>query len=79
MTAQRRRYSADFKLKVAVEAATEVKTINQIVSEHGVHPNQVRQWKKQLLDEGITVFDKLAPRQQREREVQVAELYEQSG
>jgi putative transposase len=56
MTKRRQRYSAQFKFQGALEAAGELKTINQIASEHGVHPNQVSQWKKQLLEEGPTVF-----------------------
>jgi transposase-like protein len=79
MTKQRRRYSAQFKFRVALEAAGGLKTINQIASDHGVHPNQVSQWKKQLLEEGPTVFINGRARQQREQEAQEAELYEQIG
>ena len=39
-----------------------------IASDHGIHPNQVSQWKKQLLEEGPTVFINGRSRQQREQE-----------
>ena len=41
----RRRYSAEFKSKVALEALREQKTIAEIASEFEVHPNQVSSWK----------------------------------
>jgi putative transposase len=45
-----------FKAKVAFEAATGQKTIAQIASEYGVHPNQIGQWKKKLLKELPVIF-----------------------
>ena len=46
----RKRHDAALKAKVASEAVKVEKTISEISSEYGVHPNQVRQWRKQLLD-----------------------------
>ena len=46
----RKRYSAELKTKVALEAIKAQKTTNEIASEYGVHPSQVAQWKKQALD-----------------------------
>lgn len=79
MTKRRKRYSAQFKFGIALEAVKELKTINQIASEQGVHPNQISQWKKQLLEEGLTVFNSTSARKQREQEAQEAGLYEQIG
>ena len=79
MTNKRRRHSARFKFQVALEAAKETKTINQIASEYELHPNQVSLWKKQLLEEGISVFSSTTTRQQREQEARETELYEQIG
>jgi putative transposase len=44
-----------------------------------VHPNQISQWKKQLLEEGLTAFNSTSARKQREQEAQEAGLYEQVG
>jgi len=41
---------------VALDAAREVKTLNELASQHGVHAAQISQWKKQLLEGGEGVF-----------------------
>ena len=79
MSKKRRQFTADFKFKVALEAAKGTKTISELSSESGVHPNQISQWKRQLLDEGAELFKKNAAKQQREQEQVEAELYEQIG
>lgn len=79
MTRKRRQHSDQFKFKVALEAAKELKTINEIASEHNLHPNLVSGWKKQLLEEGATVFGSHTARQEREQATREAELYEQIG
>lgn len=56
----RERRSAAFKKKVALEAIREKKTINEIASAYDVHPAQVGQWKKQLLDGIDSIFESSA-------------------
>jgi putative transposase len=79
MNKKRKRHGAQFKFQVALEAAKDTKTINQIASEYDLHPNQVSLWKKQLLEEGMSVFSSTTVRQQREQEARETELYEQIG
>ena len=79
MTKQRRKHSAQFKFQVAMDAIKETKTIAQLSAQYGVHPNQISHWKKQLIDEGSTVFSKVNADQQRRQESIQAELYEQIG
>jgi transposase-like protein len=79
MSKRRRRYSADYKFKVALEAARGTKTLAEIASETGVHPNQISRWKGQLLENGAHVFSSNGAQQQREIEKLEAELYEQIG
>ena len=79
MTKKRNRYSAQFKFQVALDAARGQKTINELASEHGLHPNQVSQWKRQLMEEGPTVFSNKTMREQRQQEAAEAELFEQIG
>lgn len=50
-------FTATQKLKVALEAVKGTKTINEIAQEHGVHPNQVSQWKKELLENAGGLFE----------------------
>ena len=42
----RKKYTAEFKAKVALEAIREKKTINEIASQYGIHPQMVRAWKE---------------------------------
>lgn len=79
MTKKRHQYSAEFKFKVALEAAKGTKTISELVSETGVHPTQISDWKRQLLAEGAHLFQRNGNGQQREHEAIEAELYEQIG
>ena len=46
---QRKKHTAQFKAKVAIEALKERKTSSQIASQFEVHGTQVAQWKKQAL------------------------------
>lgn len=78
-TKTRKRYGAQFKFQVALDAAKGSKTINELASEHSVHPNQISQWKRQLLEEGPSVFSASAARDQRQQEASQAELFEQIG
>ena len=79
MTIKRKRRNAQFKFEVALEAAKGLQTSSQIASEREVHPNQISQWKKQLLDEGASIFSNknfLNEKKQSERETA---LYEHIG
>ena len=79
MSKNRRQYSADFKFKVALQAAKTTKTLSEIASETGIHPNQISQWKSHLLNEGPQLFQRHRDASQGERERREAELYEQIG
>lgn len=57
MTKKRNTHSPEFKAKVALEAVRGVRTVNEIAQHHGVHPVQVGQWKKALLERSASVFD----------------------
>jgi len=78
-TKRRKRYGAQFKFQVALGAAKGTKTINELATEHSLHPNQISQWKRQLLEEGPSVFSSSAGREQRQQEASEAELFEQIG
>jgi putative transposase len=79
MTSQRKRYSAEFKAKVALEAIKAERTANEIASSHGIHPNQLTQWKKLLLDELPQIFSDKRVRANKEQEALEAQLYQQIG
>ena len=52
----RRNHSADFKAKVALAAIRGEKTLIELSQQFDVHPNQIKQWKDQLLEGASTVF-----------------------
>lgn len=54
---KRRKFSAEFKARVALDAARGVRTINEIAAESELHPVQVSQWKKELLEGASSVFE----------------------
>ena len=74
----RKKYSSEFKAKVALAAIRGEETTNQIASRFGVHPGQVRQWKRQMLENVTAVFDK-SKKKEKEREALVEELYKKIG
>ncbi len=45
----RKSFTTEFKAKVALAAIRQERTINEIASEHGVHPNQVSDWKREAI------------------------------
>lgn len=79
MTIKRRRFSPEFKFRVALEAAKGQQTISELAGKHGVHPNQVSQWKRQLLDNGADVFSQDSHKEQHAQAAVQTELYEQIG
>jgi transposase-like protein len=79
MTGKRRRHSASFKAKVALEAAKQTKTLAELAKMFQVHPVQISQWKKQLLDGAESLFRDGRRREHEEGQALQAELYEQIG
>lgn len=79
MVMPRKRYSAELKAKVALEAIKGQKTTNEIAAEYGVHPSQIAQWKKQALDELPQIFSSGRNDQKRSEEELTATLYQEIG
>ena len=79
MTTQRRQHSAEFKAKVALEALKGQRTINEIAACYQVHPVQVQQWKKHLLECLPSLFGSKRDKADKEQEELTARLYQQIG
>jgi len=71
----RRRFTADFKARVALEALRGDRTIQEIAARHKVHPNQVSGWKRQAMDGLNAVFSNGAERAGRDHESEVHDLH----
>jgi len=79
MGKSRRRHDAAFKARVGLESLKEEKTIAELSSEYGVHGNQIRKWRKHLLDALPGLFADRRARSDKEREELLSELYRQIG
>lgn len=79
MSTVRKKYSADFKAKAAIEVIKSQRLMNEIATDLAVHPVQLGQWKKQLLDGAAGVF--AAPHQKKalDAEAHQARLYQEIG
>jgi putative transposase len=79
MAGLRKRYSAAFKAKVALEAIKGQRTVSEIASEFGVHPNLITKWKKQVIEELPGLFSDKNERVEKQSQELEAELYRQIG
>ena len=79
MSVQRKRYSAEEKTRVALEAIKGQKTLNELASEYGVHPSQITQWKKQAVAEISAGFSGGRARRERTDEALMDSLYQEIG
>ncbi len=79
MAGTRKRHSAPFKAKVALEAAKQTRTIAELARAYQVHPVQISQWKKQLLDGIDSLFQDGRRHDRDEAQALQAELYERIG
>ena len=75
----RRRFSGDFKAKVALEALRGDKTIQEIAVRHKVHPNQVSAWKQRAVEGMKEVFRKGVERAPGDHEGEIRDLHAKIG
>jgi len=76
---KRRNFSAEMKSRIALEAIKGQKTIQEIATHYGVHPNQVTNWKKQAIEGMASVFADRRSHPETSEEALKAELYQQIG
>jgi len=79
MVNMRKSYDATFRAKVALEAVKGEKTLAELSSEFGVHPNQIRNWRKQLLEMLPDLFTDRRKKRDKDQEELISELYRQIG
>lgn len=78
MKRERRKFTASFKAKVAIEAIKEHQTIQDLASKYELHPTQINTWKKEFLENAETVFqsEKASPT---DGSLEKKELYSKIG
>ena len=71
---QRRVHNPEFKAKVALAALREDKTLAELCQQYELHPNQITEWKRQLLERAADVFGRKP-----EEPADLAPLHEKIG
>ena len=79
MAGQRKQYTGAFKAKLALEAIKGQRTVQELASSYGVHPNQITTWKRQLITEASEIFSGARERRAVAEDLEKAELYQQIG
>lgn len=77
--AKRRKFSADFKARVALEALTGAYTMAELAKKHDVHPNMISQWKRTAQASLPAIFAKKADKTEAAHQDEVKELHEKIG
>lgn len=77
--AQRKHYTAEFKVKAAIEAIAGRKTVNEIASTYSVHPTQVTNWKREVLERLPKVLSNDNHAKDKDADEIIARLYQQIG
>jgi len=75
----RRRFSAEFKAKLALEAIRGQRSLAELAGEHQVHPHQITAWKKQLMQSLPEVFGRRRVENAAQQEQLVERLYQRIG
>lgn len=76
---RRRRFSAEFKAKVALEAIRGDQTISELASRYELHPNMITNWKRQAIDNMAAGFSGATERKDKAEEAQIKELHAKIG
>lgn len=74
---QNKKWSAQQKLRIALQALKGDMTISDVCQQYQVCPSQVHAWKKQLLEEGDRIFEKTDNKQRKKEEQQAQKLQQQ--
>ena len=79
MSKKRKRFSAEFKTRVAQDALTGELTLSELASKYGVHANQISQWKKQAKEHVAAGFAGKTQKIQQKDEALIKELHAKIG
>jgi len=79
MARTRKRHTAEFKSKVALEAIRQQKTANELTTEYGVHATQINAWKRQALEAIPKAFSSKKDKEQKNQQAEIDELHRQLG
>ena len=75
----RRRFSAVFKAKVALEAIKGHETVSELATGHGLHPTQIAAWKREAVEKLARVFDEKNGARDQNRDAELTKLHAKIG
>jgi putative transposase len=75
----RKKHSKEFKAKVALEAVKGVCSLSELATRYKVHPTQIAQWKRQLLENAPVAFERGQAGGVGDAEALTAPLYQEIG
>ena len=75
----RRRFSAEFKAKVAIEAIQGHETAAELATKHELHPTQIAAWKREAVEKLAQVFDDKSPDRDKNRDGEITKLHAKIG
>jgi len=76
---RRKRYAADFKAKVALEAIRGDQTLHELASRYELHPNMITNWKRHAVDNMAEAFSRKSERSNKGDDTQIKELHAKIG
>ena len=79
MSKERRKFSAEFKAKVALEALSGESTLAELASKYNIHPNLVSQWKSQAKEGLVSIFADKKKNNPAATEAKLKELHAKIG
>ena len=76
---KRRKFSAEFKAKVALEANRGERTLAELAKQYDIHPNMITQWKKQLTDGAAELFTRGRKQADQQAQSEIQTLHAKIG
>jgi len=79
MKKTRRKFSAAFKSRVAIEALKERSTLSELAEKYELHPNQISQWKQEFVEKSEMIFEAKHSSKNKTGEQDTDKLYTKIG
>ena len=75
----RRRFSAEFKAKMALEAIKGQETVAELATKHELHPTQITAWKREAVEKLAKVFDEKGAERDKSRDGEITKRHAKIG
>ena len=75
----RRRFTAEFKAKVALEAIQSHQTVAELATKYQIHPTQIAAWRREAVEKLSKVFDEKGSEREKTRDGEISRLHAKIG